>query len=302
MAAAWRHQGRFVEANAASRRLYDEVQARGPFTSYDERADAAAEYAAALFGAHCFADILPLLRPCLRDIDEDPQRLRAQTRVAVFNTLGRALVILGEDGWEGLFQRSLELQERLSPADVPRTRSYLIYGLLRQGLLDQARSEFAALVPLPGIHDFAGRMLRFLRADLERRCGRQWHDEEMDALTPGAVRPNHPAAFYFQATARQPGRSDCAARLKRAAELLRDDGANHPQNITSLFAHCLDLCAAARSNDRDSWRQAGESVRQFLADPEAVPLRAYYAPALEGLTGPPDPAAAEHLLRLIPFF
>jgi hypothetical protein len=302
VAAAWRHRGRFVEANAASHRLYHQVQARGPFTSFDERADAAAEYAAALFGAHCFANIPPLLRPWLQEIDEDPQRLRAQTRVQVLNTLGRALVILGEDGWETLFRRSLELQERLNPGDVPRTRSYLIYGLLRRNRLEAAHGEFAALGSLPEVHDFAGRMLRFLRADLARRSDRLWHDQEMDDLTPGAVRPNHPAAFYFQATARQPDRPDFAVRLRRAAKFLRDDGAKHPQNITSLFAHCLELYAAARSGDGDAWRQAADSVRQFLADREVAPLRTHYAPALEGLAESPDVAAAEDLLSLIPFF
>src|SRR5205823_2264920 len=60
-AGAWRHQGRFQEANSASARICAEVQRRGPFTSYDERADAAAEYAAALFDAHSFAVIPPLL-------------------------------------------------------------------------------------------------------------------------------------------------------------------------------------------------------------------------------------------------
>jgi hypothetical protein len=255
-----------------------------------------------LFDAHCFGDVPPLLEPWLQEIGKDPQRLRAETRVKVLNTLGRALVILGEDGWENLFRRSLELQERLSPGDVPRTKSYLIYGLLHKDQLKAARAEFDGLGKLPGVHDFAGRMLRFLRADLERRSGRQWHDEEMDGLRPGAVRPNHPAAFYFQATARQPGRHDFAWRLSRAAEFLRADGANHPQNITSLFAHCLDLYAAARSGDGDAWCQAAGSVRQFLAHPEAAPLRAHYAPALKGLTGSPDAAAAEHLLCLIPFW
>jgi hypothetical protein len=304
VAESWRHQGRFQEANSASRRIYEQVQAQadGMFTSYDERADAAAEYASALFDAHCFADMPSLLKRWLQEMERNPQQLRPETRVKVLNTLGRARVILGEEGWAGLFRRSLELQERLDPGAVPRTKCYLIHGLLRHGLLTEARAEFETLGPFPGIHDFSGRVLRFLYADLERRAGRCWVDGEMDKLTVGGARPGHPAAFYFQATARQPGQPDAARRLHLATDFLRDDGRNHPQNITSLFADCLELSAAVAVGDHALWARAADGIRRFLDDPEAATLRAYYEPALTRLTDDPDAEAAEHFLRLVPYF
>jgi hypothetical protein len=301
LAESYRHQGRFVAACTASQPIHHAAHDRGPFTSYDEQASAAAEYAAALFDAHDFAAIPPLLQPWVETARQDPLRLRPETRVKVFNTLGRARVVLGVDGWQPLFRASLELQERLDPGNVLRTSSYLVHGLLRSGDVKEARRQFEQLPSLERIPGISGWMLAFLRADLARRAQEQWSATWLEEARPGEQFPGHPLGFYFQATARQPGRTDALARLDRAEAFLRQDAGDNPRNICTLFASCMALAAAARKDSPASWSEAATAIHAFLADPAAAPLQAYYAPALPSAEDHPDPAAAERLLTLIPY-
>jgi hypothetical protein len=297
-----RHQGRFVEAMERSGKIHADVLARGRFTSHDEQADAATEYAAALFDLHAFERISDLLEPWARVAEEDPQRLRPKTRIKVLNTLGRALVILGREGWERCFRHSRELQEEIDPGDVNRTLSYHIHGLLRHDRLDEARGVFETVGSVSRVRGFSGWMLRFLRADLARRSGERWRDGEMDDARPGKQWPGHPYAFYCQAVARQSGCPDTAEMLGRAAAFLRADAGGHSLNICSLFASCVDLFAAAVAGDDGAWVKAAGAIRGFLDEVGVGSLREYYGPVLGVLGEKADRAAAEELLRLVPYW
>ncbi len=243
-----------------------------------------------------------MLQPWARVAQEDPQRLRPQTRVEVLNTLGRALVILERDGWREHFEHSRQLQERVDPASIPRTLGYLAHGLLRSGDLGAARRLLEGLGPLSAVPGISGWILQFLRADLARRDGEAWAtDGAMDRACPGRDIPGHPFAFYGQARARHRACPDAPPRLQRAADFLRADAAGQPHNLCSLFAACLDLFAAALGGDRAGWQRAADAIRAFLGSPGSGPLHAHYAPALDGLGTTPERAVAEHFLRLIPY-
>src|SRR5262249_20750072 len=159
--------------------------------------------------------------------------------------------------------------------------------------LDEAGRDLDAVGEVPG---FSGWVLAFLRADLARRRGERWADRALEGARPERCRPGHPFAFYFQATARQPGRADAPERPRLAAAFLRADAGGHPHNICELFAACVDLLAAALAGDGAAWADAAGSVRHFLAAPAAAPLGAHYAPALAALGDTPDAGAAESFL------
>jgi hypothetical protein len=303
-AEAARHLGLYNEATEGARRVYSAVQERGDLAGLDEEADAAAEYAAGLFDAHRFADIVPLLERWRMEIEQQPRRLNPQTRVKVLNTLGRTLVVLGRPAacWRPLFERSLSLQQVLDPVNVLRTTTYLLRGLLRQSPLAEAERIFK-LHPLPErIESFSHRELCFLRADLARRNEQRWDHPWVEPLRAGQVRPGHPTAFYFQATARQPGRSDRCDRLAWAVALLQADAAGLPHNIASLFAHCLELYSASLLADSEAWQTARAAIDCFLSAPAAQSLRQWYAPVLDRLPTPPDEKVAESVLDRIPYF
>jgi len=116
VAAAHRHLGEYREAERQGRELYEAVRARGEGASIDEEADAAVEYVASFYDAHQFRRILEELMPWQARMLERPRHFRLLTRVKVFNTVGRAQVILKADGWEDNFRRSLALQRELDPS------------------------------------------------------------------------------------------------------------------------------------------------------------------------------------------
>jgi len=289
-----RHQGRYVEAIERSRKIHADVLRRGRFTSYDEQADAAAEYAASLFDLHDFERIPELLEELARVAKEDEPRLRPQTRVKVLNTLARAMVVLRRDGWEKYFLHSRELLERIDPGDVPRTLSYHIHGLLRTDQLKEARELLDRL-------SLQSPWVCFLWAEWARRAGKEWQDPNMESARPGVSRPGHPYAFYCQAVARQEKCADAMELLGRGADFLRADAGGHPQNICSFFANCMDLLAAARADDQRAWAASALAVRGFLADPAAQPLQRHYQPALAVLDDTPALATVEGFLQLNPY-
>jgi hypothetical protein len=289
-----RHQGQYVEAFERSRQIYSDVRGRGRFTSHDEQADAAAEYAAALFDLHDFERIPEVLEEPARVAMEDGLNLRPQTRVKVLNTLGRALVVLEQGGWEESFHHSRELLEQIDPGDVPRTLSYHIHGLLRCDRLEEARGLLDGL-------STGSPWLGFLQAEWARRAGKEWRDREMDAARPGANFPGHPYAFYCQAVARQKKWADAPELLGKAAAFLRAEAGDQAQNICSFFASCMNLLAAVWAGNQAAWADAALAVRRFLADSAAQPLRRHYQPALAVLGDTPDPAPVDRFLQLNPY-
>jgi hypothetical protein len=308
VAQSHRHQGNFQEAYLRWKDVHGQVHARGHLTSYDERADTAAEFAATLFDCHRFGEIPPVLEIWIEVIRDDPQKLAPQTRIKVLNTLARARVILGQAGWDELFRRSLEIQERLDHAGMLRTKCYWIHGMLRQGRYDCARNAFDEMEPLGQISGFSGWQLRYLRADLARRIGETWEDPELEQVRPGSARPGHPIAWYLQARGRQLSsstahdhRKQACKYFQRAAEFLRDDAQGQPQNICTLFASCFELHAASLVESAGGWTRSANEIRRFLDAQAAEPLRDHYSTALAQFSDSPSRPAAEHLLSLIPY-
>src|SRR5262249_12080955 len=133
-ASACRHHGRFVDAVSVGREAHERVVNLGDLSCDDKEGDAAAEYAASLFSGHRFADIPPLLQRWADAAAREPRRFRPLTRVKVWNTLGRALAILKQAGWDELFDCSLALHRRLDdPENIDRTTHYRVHARLRQG-------------------------------------------------------------------------------------------------------------------------------------------------------------------------
>jgi hypothetical protein len=302
-AEASRHQGRFADATALGHDILERARAQGVLASEDEEADAAAEYAAALYDGHRFEEIPRVLQDFADIVVARPRSFRALTRVKVWNTLGRALVVLGRGNWEDLLRRSLELNTGLrDQGEVARTTGYLVYGLCWHGRADEALRELdtAGMLSDSPMSVWQG----FAVAKAYLAAGREWHDSDLDAASPETHKPKHAFGLYLQATARQTGRCPSAAadRFRRAAAFMSAEAGDSKGNICSFFAHALDMGAAAQEDDSAGWLRGTQALRAFLASPNAGPLQDYYRPGLDQLGSSPDASQAESFLRTIPYF
>uniref|UniRef100_A0A7C4QQ30 Uncharacterized protein n=1 Tax=Schlesneria paludicola TaxID=360056 RepID=A0A7C4QQ30_9PLAN len=299
----YRHLGAY--SKTAERAREEHARARtSSVQSYEEQAQADLTYAAALYDLHRFGDMHELLDPWRARLATDPLLLLPFTRVKVCNTLGRAWVALGRDGWEELFQRSEKILQELEPTDLPRTWSYLAHGYLRAGRGREAEEVLARIETHPGLDDLSRWFLRFYQADWARRQGRTWSDPEMERATL-SPRVGHPFAFYFQATARQPDRpvDDAIDRFQRAcAFLTQDQPDGDPQNIQRFLADCLRLAEAAWRADQTRWTQAVMALEGHLSAPGGEGLARHYAGAVPPRDSAPSRAAAEQLLNRVPYF
>ena len=172
----------------------------------------------------------------------------------MWNTLARAQAILGPTGWDELFRRSLVLSSRSidDTANLQRTSSYLIHGLLRHDRVTEAITELAeageSRNPLPPANPWFG----FPVANAARVEGTQWGHPELDKARPDDDKavPRHVYGLYYQATGRQQPRSvggelGRIERLTRAAGFFRAEAGDAERNICVLFADALELAAAA---------------------------------------------------------
>ncbi|MGF1583044.1 MAG: hypothetical protein ACFCD0_27305 [Gemmataceae bacterium] len=299
-----RHLGAYQQsANLAdefSRELRDSVA-----SSYDDLAEADVNRASALYSPHNFEGMVSLLEPWRNHLTEDPFQVKAVTRLKVFNTLGRALVALEQDGWEDLFFWSEKLLEELEPSDLPRTWSYRAQGYLRAGRLEEAEEVLQRIENHPGLGDMSRWFLRFWQADAARRRGRIWEDQEMEQATVSR-RVGHPFAFYFQATARQPGReiADSVERFRRAREFFGQDrpGSQDEQNIQCFLTDCICLAEAAWQNNQQSWDDTLGRLENQLVPTTSFTLHEHYKGCLPSKGSDPDRETVEKLLVKVPFF
>jgi hypothetical protein len=276
------------------------VRDRGDGASLDEEADAAVEHVASFYDAHRFRSILEELLPWQERMLCRPRCFRLLTRVKVFNTVGRARVIVGEAGWEENFRRSLALQRDLDPESVHWTASFLIHGLLRHRRAEDALRELAALGPPEGVpNTWSQGALRALRAEAERQLGNPWIDPRMEDWGPGHRPPEHVFALYHQAVARQPHCANAAERLHRAAKLCRDGLGQYRANVSFLFALSLDLAAAAREDNGSAWGHTREGIAGYLRGEPVI--GDHYRHEVEALPARPDWPAAEKLLERVPY-
>jgi hypothetical protein len=272
--------------------------------SYEDRARADLNYAAALFALHLFREIRELLDPWRERLAADPLLVTPFTRVKVFNTLGRALVAADEAGWEELFHDTAEVMTELEPTDVPRTWCYLAHGYLRCGRLPEAEEVLRWIEVHDGLDELTRRFFCFHRAGAARCRGEQWTDPDMERV--GASRElAHLFGYCWQATARQPGRDadDALDRFCRAQEFLaRDIPPGDDQNIRRFLIDCVRLAEAARASDRHRWDESVVALGRHLAPRPGLGLSNYYAGYAPAPGAVPTREAAERLLNRVPFF
>jgi hypothetical protein len=299
-AASCRHHGRSPDAVSVGGEVYERVKKLRDLGCDDDEADAAAEYAASLFTAHQFAEIVPLLRPWAEMAATEPRRFRPLTRVKVWNTLARAMAITGEQGWEELFAQSEALQGQLGDSEnLARTTHDRIHALLRHG--DVVRAAQALEETNWSAQTTSVPWLPFLRADLARREGRAWSDAALDQRLADGEKP-YAAWLYLQATARQPTREPAEAvrGLETVISLLRHEAGGNKGNICSFLAALLNLLSAARSKNIELWNNATAEARTFLST--APNLQSYYGAMVDALPATPDELPVQALLHAVPYF
>jgi hypothetical protein len=258
-----------------------------------------------LYDPHLFDEMAAILEPWLRLLTEDELIVGPETRVMVFNTLARALVILGRGEWIELFRKSEIILHEYEPTDLPRTWNFLAHGLIRSGQLDKANSVLVQAENWPGISELSRWFCCFLRAEYSRSCGQQSFSDEMEAAPNEKKRAGHPFGFYFRATARQPDRTklDAVNRFRRARDFfLQDAGSGDPPNILHFLADCMRLGEAGWSADAPLWCQARCALARHLEPRSGCKLAEHYKEVWTVIGDYPDRDAAEALLRRVPFF
>jgi hypothetical protein len=297
-----RHLGHYEQAVTLAQEQYEELSNPEAITCHDEVVQAAVLHAAALYDAHRFEEMVCVLRPRQMEIEKDSRLVTPETRAHLNNTLARAMVALGEEGWEALYRESLCILEVRDPLDRPRTLSYLIHALLRNvrtqeagDLLEEARRQ-------PGLNSMSRRMLAFLKADHARRLGTVWDDQLMDQ-PPAEGEVGHPSGFYFQATARQQKRtrSDRLWRFEQARKCFQlDAGDTDRTSVLHFLVACMQFGeAVSRGAGLESAREA---LGTFLSEPGVQPFFAYYARQWERASKDHYSCALEELLERVVFF
>ena len=197
-----RHLGAYRESTELAKHEYILSQACSDASSYDDQAQAAVTYAAALYAPHRFDDISQLLEPWRERLTEHPLLVRPITRVMVFNTLGRALVALSRPGWEDLFLKSETLLRIFEPTDLPRTWFYRAQAYLRDGRLSEADDVLQQIERHPCVTEMSRWFFRFLQADAARRKGQIWVDPDMERTKVSRAESGIPSVSTCR---RQPG-------------------------------------------------------------------------------------------------
>lgn len=271
-----RHVGRFAKAISYSETGLQELEKMGTrISSYEEIAIAKTQLAAGLFDGHDFDRGVSLLSPIVKEIGDDSSRVRAEVEIEVRNTLGRLQTINSDKSWRANFDYSISLQQDVDPLSIPRTRCYIVRGLLRNSQLDDARKEIEGLQQL-NLAGFSATEQKFFQADLARRERCIWDDQdfENDENTFGG----HPLGFYYQATARQPQRdpNDRAQRLERAAEEFRKDiGEFSEGNVLELFSLFVLWRRAVMLTEPELIEEYRDKVKEIIVN-EAGPVQQHY--------------------------
>jgi hypothetical protein len=272
--------------------------------SYDEEAEADVVLAASLYDPHRFREMEQILDPWNDRVIADPKIVSPMTRIMIFNTLARARVITGRGGWDELFRRSETILIDWEPTELSRTRSYLAHSLLRSGRMDDAEEVIAQIASDPGLGTLTRWFLGFLQAELSRKRGTTWISDEMENRTQNTRSLGHPFGFYFQATARQPGRNpdDVVSRFRRAAECFSVDTLHVPRhNIQCFLADCMRLAESAWSHDPYLWKATLTSLARHLSPRPAVQLAEHYREQIEALGPDANQSAVEALLTRVPY-
>jgi hypothetical protein len=274
--AALRHLGRYEEALTKSRDWQAHVDGSDLF-AIEDQAQAALEVAASLFDPGREQDALATLRTWLDTLDREPRLVSARTRVRIWNTAARAMVLSGDPAWATWFERSLAMQAKDDPASLERTRNYYVAGCLRTGQLERAERLLASSGEEP-----VDVWRAFLLADLARRQGRVWMDPACDAAAPSPATANHALGFYLQATARQPIAAAAAAeRFARAAACFQNDlGGRDRSNVLWVLLHAMEFAAARARDDAAAANASARALRTSVTQAGLEDLHAKVAAVL----------------------
>lgn len=300
----YRHLGYYEKAEDLARRQVTRSRASA-VSSFDEQAQADVLLAAALYDAHRFAQVEGLLAQWCERLISEPLLAAPITRVMVFNTTARARVIAGLSGWDELFRRSQDILREWEPTDLSRTGCYLAHGLVRDGRLDEARAVIDEVENQPDVNAFSRWTLHFLRAELTRQRREVYTSDEMEASARQPIPVGHPFGFYFQATARQPGRErdDAVDRFRVAFRLFSQDAPpDVPANVLRFLAACMRLGEAVWTDSARLRDEACESLARWIVPSPAAGFSEHYAGALADVMARPSKTSTDAFFRRVPFF
>lgn len=298
------------EAATEARAFTARVERAGANASYTEQAEAAIDLAAAHYVAHQFEEARATLVPWACRVTDDPLLLDNDITIRLLGTLGRAEIALGGDSWLEPVDRAIQIQRFERRADLPRAIGILIDGLLRTDRLEEAEEQLKLAETELRKTEYESNVdlwfLRFRRAELARRRAEIWGDPLME--NPDIRRQGQfarPIAYYYQATARQPGRSDedAADRLRQAAHafasITRDRGITQGLRF---FESMMRLAEAERRGDGSTWARARNTLVHYLDHEAPLALRRWYEPVIAELGNSPTRDGVEALLGRVPYF
>jgi len=298
-----RNLGNFSIAIKQGKKNLDDAN-NALITSYDFRANTTLKYAAACYNSHNFFEIKNLLAPWLEKINQDPLILRALTRLKIFNTLARSLVILNEEGWESLFLESEKILQAIEPTDLPRTWNYLAHAYLKTNDLEKAGVLLGKYTE-HHLDDKSRNFLSFLKAELARRNNEIWADADLDSQEASSSKSSEFLMYYFQATARQPGREslDVKKRFDQAIEyILWDEKHIEKTNILYLLKYFLQIAQSSKTNDVNLWRGSIRQIGVFFKKITIPFLKNFYKDFIPSDTSNPCEQISEKILSRVPYF
>ena len=230
--------------------------------------------------------------------------LRALTRLKIFNTLARSLVILNEEGWESLFLESEKILQAIEPTDLPRTWNYLAHAYLKTNDLEKAGVLLGKFTE-HHLDDKSRNFLSFLKAELARRNNEIWADADLDSQEPSSSKSSEFLMYYFQATARQPGREslDVKKRFDQAIEyILWDEKHIEKTNILYLLKYFLQIAQSSKTNDVNLWRGSIRQIGVFFKKITTPFLKNFYKDFIPSDTSNPCEQISEKILSRVPYF
>ena len=269
----YRHLGNYQESIHYHQKVESFLHEHSEIDCYDHQVDAASSLASSYYDAHQFQQGLDTLVPWVERIQADPLICTPEHRVYVWNTYARLMIMTGDGAWREYFEKSLRLQEQVDSDSIPRTRNYLIYGLLKHNEWDVAKDLIEQNTSEKSLDFFSQGYVDFYRAELDRcldkmppDCGNLAESIKFRLDGKKGGFPNYVDAFRLQALARQADRirSEKAELMALAGEIFVSEARGQQENIINLFAQCCMFAEACFRDDSQSIEDAGASILQYL--------------------------------------
>ena len=182
--------------------------------------------AAALYDSHRFPEIEELPETLVRAARRGPHASHPDDTGHGLQHFGAGTgAVSGGAGWEELFRRSQDILREWDPIGPPADLVLPRTWPAPPRAAERGGAVISQIEEQPGLNDLSRWSLRFLQAEHARQRGERWISEEMEIIRQEGHSVGHPFGFYYQATARQPGRTsdDSVERFRRASELFSKD-------------------------------------------------------------------------------